>query len=163
MANVLKGGRVTPDIAAFCEELRGGGGAAHPYVVLLGLEALDTGRLLRRVEEGFSFCELERFRRNIGLSMNDLADLIQIKPRTLSRRKGEGRLKPEESDRLLRASRVFGRALQLFEGNAEAARNWLFTPRPALGGVVPLAMARTDVGAREVEDLIGRLEHGVFS
>ena len=69
---------------------------------------------------------------------------------------------PDESDRLLRASRVFGRALELFEGDPEAARRWLGLPQPALGGATPLAFARTEAGAREVEDLVGRLEHGVF-
>jgi hypothetical protein len=45
----------------------------------------------------------------------------------------------------------------------EAARQWLRTPKGALGDATPLAFAATDVGAREVEDLIGRAEHGVFS
>lgn len=87
-----------------------------------------------------------------------LAELAQIPPRTLARRKEEGRLDPDESDRLLRASRVFGRALALFEGDVDAARTWLSAEQPALGGMAPLELATTDVGAREVENLIGRLE-----
>jgi putative toxin-antitoxin system antitoxin component (TIGR02293 family) len=69
----------------------------------------------------------------------------------------------EESDRLLRAGRVFGRALELFDGDTNAARNWLSKPQPALGGGVPLELAETEVGAREVEAAIGRIEHGVYS
>jgi putative toxin-antitoxin system antitoxin component (TIGR02293 family) len=102
-------------------------------------------------------------RSNVGLSREALADLVQIKPRTLDRRKEGGRLRPEESDRLLRAARVFGGTIALFEGDADAARTWLSSPQRALGGAVPLEMARTEVGAREVESLVGRLEHGVFS
>ena len=86
-----------------------------------------------------------------------------MKPRTLDRRKREGHLLPEESDRLLRVSRVFGKALELFEGDPKSAREWLSAPQTALGGAVPLDMARTDIGALEVEALAGRLEHGVFS
>ena len=63
----------------------------------------------------------------------------------------------------MRASRVFERAVDLFEGDAPAATRWLRTPQAGLGGRKPLELASTDVGAREVEDLIGRLEHGVFS
>ena len=72
-----------------------------------------------------------------------------------------GRLQPEESDRLLRASRVFGRALELFEGDPEAARRWLDTPQAAIGGARPFDTIRTDIGAREVEFVIDRLEQGL--
>jgi putative toxin-antitoxin system antitoxin component (TIGR02293 family) len=68
-----------------------------------------------------------------------------------------------ESDRLVRASRIFGRALSLFEGDRDAATHWLSEPQKALGGEVPLSVARTELGALEVERLIARLEHGVFS
>src|SRR6476620_10593005 len=50
-----------------------------------------------------------------------------------------------------RAARVFGRALALFEGDRHAASEWLTRPQPALGGAVPIALARSDFGAREVE------------
>jgi putative toxin-antitoxin system antitoxin component (TIGR02293 family) len=135
----------------------------HPYVRLLGLEPLDTARLVERVREGFAVRELDLLRKNVGLSRDEMADLVQIKPRTLDRRRKKGRLQPEESDRLLRVSRVFGRAIALFEGDVEAAREWLSSSQSALGGAVPLEMAKTDIGAREVESLIGRLEQGVFS
>jgi putative toxin-antitoxin system antitoxin component (TIGR02293 family) len=64
---------------------------------------------------------------------------------------------------LLRTVRVFGKALMLFDGDVDAARTWLSTPAPALGDRTPEDVAATDLGAREVESLIGRLEHGVFS
>jgi putative toxin-antitoxin system antitoxin component (TIGR02293 family) len=152
------------DLSRFWGEIESGGwGANHPYLLLLGLDPMDTPRLVERVEEGLSFRELERLRQNMGLSMDQMAELVQIRPRTLDRRKKEGRLHPEESDRLLRATRVFGRAIALFEGVVEGALGWLATPQRALGGAVPLEMARIEIGAREVEGLIGRLEHGVFS
>jgi putative toxin-antitoxin system antitoxin component (TIGR02293 family) len=152
------------DLLRFWEEIEGGRwGADHPYLLLLGLDPMDTSRLVERVEEGLSFGELEHLRRNMNLSREEVAELVQIRPRTLDRRKREGRLHPEESDRLLRASRVFGKAIALFEGDAASARGWLSSAQRALGGAVPLEMAKTEIGAREVEDLIGRLEHGVFS
>ena len=89
--------------------------------------------------------------------------LIDVPRRTLTRRKRDGRFLPSESDRLLRAARIFGQALALFEGDRDAAKDWLDTAQRALGGVSPLDLARTEAGAREVERLIGRLEHGVFS
>lgn len=152
------------DLSRFWAAIESGGqGGDHPYLLLLGLEPMDTFRLVERVEEGFSFGELEHLMRNVGLSREEVAGLVQIKPRTLDRRKKEGRLNPEESDRLLRVSRVFGSAIALFEGDTGAARGWLSSRQRALGGAVPLVMAKTEIGAREVEGLIGRLEYGVFS
>ncbi|MGH7340548.1 MAG: antitoxin Xre/MbcA/ParS toxin-binding domain-containing protein [Candidatus Rokuibacteriota bacterium] len=78
-------------------------------------------------------------------------------------RKKAKRLTPGESDRLLRTARIFGLAVDLFGGDRQAARQWLRTPKRALGEATPLGYAATEVGAREVEDLIGRAKHGVFS
>jgi putative toxin-antitoxin system antitoxin component (TIGR02293 family) len=75
----------------------------------------------------------------------------------------EGRLKADESDRLLRLARVFGSALDLFNGNREAAVLWLTDINIALGGVAPLEFARTQLGADEVENLAGRIQYGIFS
>jgi len=44
-----------------------------------------------------------------------------------------------------------------------AARQWMRSSQQSFDGATPWDMARTEVGAREVESLIGRLEHGVFS
>jgi putative toxin-antitoxin system antitoxin component (TIGR02293 family) len=45
----------------------------------------------------------------------------------------------------------------------EAGRQWLSSPQVGLGGAVPLEYAETELGAREVEHLLGRIEHGVYS
>ena len=155
--------RSTEDLRKFRARIGAAEGGGNPaYMLLLGFEPLDSAALVARVEEGFSYRALEHLKANVGLSREALADLVQINPRTLDRRKG-GRLRPNESDRLLRAARVFGETIALFEGDVDAAGTWLSSPQRALGGAVPLEMARTEVGAREVESLVGRLEHGVFS
>jgi putative toxin-antitoxin system antitoxin component (TIGR02293 family) len=86
-----------------------------------------------------------------------------IPERTLARRKTAGKLAPDESERLLRIANLFEKCVELFEGDVTAAVNWLTSPKKALNQERPLMYARTEFGAREVEDLIGRLEHGVFS
>jgi putative toxin-antitoxin system antitoxin component (TIGR02293 family) len=105
---------------------------------------------------------LERFRRNTSLPVELILALVDIPRRTLTRRKRTGRLRPGESDRLVRAARVFGRALQLFEGDRDAALEWLTSSQRALGGAVPIDLVTREVGARDVEQLIGRLEYGVY-
>lgn len=163
MAVVLGRGVESRDLEDFRRGAEGGRLSSYSYVTLLGLSVQDPIDISRRVAKGLAFETLERFQKNSGLSTSDLADAVEIKPRTLHRRKEQGRLEPEESDRLMRVSRIFGRALELFEGNAEGARLWLSTGQRALRGERPIVLAKTDLGAREVEALIGRLEHGVLA
>ena len=135
----------------------------HGYAALLGLRTFDTPGLLARIHAGLSFHAWERFLQTTGLPRDVVLEAVQISSRTLARRRSEGRLQTDESDRLLRLARVFARTQALFEGRADAARAWLLGEQMALGGATPLRYASTDVGAREVEALIGRLEHGVAS
>jgi putative toxin-antitoxin system antitoxin component (TIGR02293 family) len=153
----------TKDLDRFRHYLRRGAPGPYAYVILLGLETFDPLDLLRAVKKGLSYRTFERFRRNTSLSFERVTNLIDVPRRTMTRRKREGRLLPDESDRLLRAARLFGKTLELFEGDRDAATEWLTTPQPALGGTIPLDLARTEVGAQEVERLVGRLEHGVFA
>lgn len=154
---------VPSDIRALRRLVEAGPPGKHPYVVLLGLRSFDTPSLTRNLLEGLSFESLVRLQKNMDLPLKELAHLIDISTRTLARRRDRGRLEPDESDRLVRLSRVFALALELFEGDVESARSWLSRPQPALGDATPLDMVRTEVGAREVEALIGGLEHGVYS
>ncbi len=151
------------DLAEFRLRLRSGPRPGHFYAALLGLRTYEPLELSEQIRKGLRCSTFVRFQRNTNLSAKVLSELTQIPSRTLARRKAEGKLDPEQSDRLLRASRVFGRALGLFEGDNAAAKDWLSSAQPALGGRVPLELAKTEVGAKEVESLIGRLEHGIPS
>lgn len=154
--------RPPKDVEYLRQELRTGVVREHAYAALVGLRTVvDTAYLLDRVEKGLPYRALERLQKNLGLPKRRLAELVGIPPRTLARRKAEGRLHPDESDRLLRLSRVFMKALELFEGDFLGTKAWLMGPNPGLGGQTPIDFARTEVGAREVENLIGRLEHGI--
>jgi putative toxin-antitoxin system antitoxin component (TIGR02293 family) len=55
-----------------------------------------------------------------------------------------------------------GKATEVLE-TKENARRWLGSAQVGLGGAIPLDYAETEVGAREVEDLLGRIEYGVYS
>jgi putative toxin-antitoxin system antitoxin component (TIGR02293 family) len=152
-----------PDVARLSRFFRDGAPGPNAHVVLLGLSAFDTADLIEAIQKGFRYQTFERFRRNIALPVETIMALVNIPRRTLTRRKLEGRFAPEESDRLVRASRVYSKALQLFDGDSEAASHWLVAPQRGLGGGVPVVLSSTEVGAREVERLIDRLEHGVFA
>src|SRR6059058_464086 len=83
--------------------------AARSSYELLGLKAETTLDLVEHVERGLNFNSVERLRQKMGIPMKAMAELLQIKSRTLLRRKAEGRLHPDESDRVLRASPILAR------------------------------------------------------
>lgn len=134
----------------------------------LGLRATTASAVIERIERGFSIASVDRLRQRLGLSADEAADIVGASARTLARRRKEGRLAADESDRLYRLARLFERAVAVFytgdQAETEAdARRWFKQPQWALGGATPLAYAHTEPGAREVEDLLDRIEYGVLA
>ena len=98
-----------------------------------------------------------------GVGRIAMATVIGLSPTTLARRRRARTLTPAESDRLVRVACLVAMAYQLMQGDGEAARRWLQERHELIEGESPLERASTDVGGREVEQLIGRLRHGTFS
>lgn len=124
--------------------------------------AHDTARLIERVRSGLPYSALEAVCARFQIGPRELVAILHLPARTLARRKRERRLRADESDRLLRLGRLAALAEQVL-GNREKATSWLHRPNQALGSVAPLGHLDTDVGAREVEDLLIRIAHGVHS
>jgi len=153
-AGIARAGRQTPRRHPFRFKARGAS---------LGLTTAKTHQLVSQIEAGLPFKTLKSLAAWSGLPITLIASTVGIPERTLARRKSGGRFAPDESERLLRISTVFEQAVELFDGDLAGAVAWLTNPKKVLGDRTPLAYSRTEVGAREVENLIGRLEHGVFS
>lgn len=126
------------------------------------LSEMTADQMIGRVTEGFPVSELTDLQAALDLPMERVAQHLGISRATLHRRKAAGRLDEGESDRVLRFVRLFARAVDVLETPTNA-RAWLKAPQYGLGGEVPLAYAETEIGAREVEDLLGRIEHSVYS
>jgi putative toxin-antitoxin system antitoxin component (TIGR02293 family) len=119
---------------------------------------------LERISKGIPISEFNALIVRLGLTKEDFARKIGVSAATLSRRKKtQAPLDPEHSDRLMRFQRLFEKAVELFDGNEDTARNWLSRPARALNFQKPFDVADTETGAREVENLIGRLEYGVLT
>ena len=119
-------------------------------------------KLIQSLKAGLPVQELDELRGHLDLPMERLAPMLGISKATLHRRKISGRLDPAESDRVVRFARLLGQAVEVLESVANA-RLWLTAPQAGLAGAVPLEYAETEVGAREVEDLLTRIEYGVYS
>ncbi len=123
----------------------------------------NPSELVAVLEVGLPFRELEALQTRLSVSSEKLAPMLGLSKATFHRRRGdEGRLSPAVSDRVVRYALLLGQAINVFEG-LEAAKQWLNAPQVGLGGSVPLEYAKTEIGAREVENLLGRIEYGVYS
>jgi putative toxin-antitoxin system antitoxin component (TIGR02293 family) len=119
--------------------------------------------LVEVLQVGLPFQELEDLQTLLAVPVEKLAPMLGISKATFHRRKGDAsKLPPAVSDRVVRYAQLLGQAFKVFE-DLEAAKQWLNAPQFGLGGAVPLDYAKTEVGAREVENLLGRIEHGVYS
>jgi putative toxin-antitoxin system antitoxin component (TIGR02293 family) len=132
--------------------------AAAPTARAKGAVA-SKSLVVRRVKEGLPASAFDLLCQAFEVARERMCQIVQIPARTLARRTV---FKPEESERIVRLGRLFQRATEVLGSDVEA-RTWFRAPQSALGGVSPLDYADTEPGAREVEDLLGRLEHGVFA
>ncbi len=96
------------------------------------------------------------------LTPREAATIFHIPARTLARRRIERRFLPDESDRIFRFARIAARASDVL-GSDEKAGLWLHRSNRALGGSPPLTLLGTDAGIEQIEMVLGRLEHGVYS
>ncbi|HEU4588652.1 MAG TPA: antitoxin Xre/MbcA/ParS toxin-binding domain-containing protein [Gemmatimonadales bacterium] len=118
-------------------------------LVRAGLPAAALDHLLAELAEG-------------GSPVSDVYRVVGS-ARTLQRKRTQrARLSVDESDRLARLARLVVRAEEAL-GDRTNAVQWLIRANRALGGNRPLALLDSDAGARAVEQVLGRIEYGVYS
>lgn len=117
--------------------------------------------LVDMVREGLPWALYQGVMTDLGYTDQMAAGVLHIPLRTLTRRKG-GRLDPQESERVLRLVRLRAKAEDVL-GTGEKATLWLESPNRALGGLPPLSLLDTDIGTQAAEDVLTRIEYGVYS
>jgi len=128
----------------------------------LGRNLASQRDLCEAIRQGFRPAVVEELMRSSGLTLKELAEALDLSPRSLQRRRRSGRLARFESDRLYRLARIVALA-QHNLGNRESASRWLKRANRALGGVAPISAMDTELGARLVEDVLGRIAYGGIS
>ena len=120
-------------------------------------------KMAELVSNGLPAATLRHLAAAFGLMPTGIASLVNITEKTILRRlHAKGKLKPDESERVARIMRVFVRAVEVLQSEAKA-RAWLAKPLRVLAGKSPMQLMASEQGAREVEQVLGRLEHGVFA
>jgi putative toxin-antitoxin system antitoxin component (TIGR02293 family) len=130
---------------------------------VLGEPVKKPGDLARLVRKGLPAKSVIALAEKLALRNSVLTRKLGIPQRTMTRRLGHGsRLSAAESDRAMRLARVYAAAVEMI-GDEDKAVQWLRTPNRALGGESPIDLLDTDIGARAVEDVLGRIAYGVYS
>lgn len=135
----------------------------HGVWARLNLPASHGTRLISAITQGFDVTVVDAVQRELDAPQKVVLEIAGISIRTLARRKKEGRLSTDESDRIASIAAVISAAEGLFEGDHKTAMTWITSPVKGLGGAIPLSLLKTEAGTREVIRMIERLEHGVFS
>src|SRR5438477_12911438 len=119
-------------------------------------------QLERIVQEGIPAPAVRALADFTGTTLTALQAVAGIDRSTFARRdRSRTKLKADESDRIVRFARVAALAIDAL--GREAGLAWLQEPNDALGGRAPFELLKTDVGTRQVEQIIGRIEYGIFS
>ena len=130
---------------------------------VLGKAIKKADELAQLVRKGLPAGSVPALAQKLDLGNAVLSRKLGIPQRTLTRRLSQGaRLTAAESDRTVRFARVYANAVEMI-GDEKKAVEWLRTPNRALGGERPLDQLDTDLGARTVEDILGRIAYGVYS
>ena len=127
----------------------------------IGIQAGKLADLIGTLKKGLPASSLNKLCKHMGVSESRLATTVNIAQRTLTRRKSEGRFRPDESERVLRLARLFERAVEVM-GGEQSAQKWFQSPVKGLGGKTPLEFSDTEPGAQAVEAMLDRIEDGVF-
>jgi putative toxin-antitoxin system antitoxin component (TIGR02293 family) len=122
----------------------------------------NSADVIASIQKGLPVSVVSMLTTDLGIPSLELTKKLGLSKATFHRRQKSGRLSADESDKAVRFARLFGQAVETLESK-EAARRWLSSSQIGLGGAVPLDYAETETGAREVEDLLNRIEYGVIS
>lgn len=125
-------------------------------------KAIDHPDTMRdAIKEGLDINWFSQLARLFGIPATRFAIIVGMDPRTLSRRRREGKLTPRESNALYHLAVLYLHALDVL-GDPETVRIWFNSPEPDFADMCPIELLDTAPGIKEVDHLLGRIEHGVF-
>jgi putative toxin-antitoxin system antitoxin component (TIGR02293 family) len=116
--------------------------------------------LVEDIREGFVFAQVAALAKEAGVALEDLVEFGIIPRRTFTHSKQNQRFTATQSARLARFFRIQQRAKGTFASD-ERAMQWLKRPTEPLQNNAPVSLLDTEEGARLVEDLLTRIDHGI--
>jgi putative toxin-antitoxin system antitoxin component (TIGR02293 family) len=117
--------------------------------------------MIARSRQGVPRVEVDQVAELVGLTDKEMAPILNMSERNMHRLKDEDRLARDSSERLLLLTNLLRHALDVFDGDAETVASWLRTPIRELAQQAPIQLLDTTTGFGLVDDVLGRIEHGI--
>jgi putative toxin-antitoxin system antitoxin component (TIGR02293 family) len=119
--------------------------------------------IIRASESGITKASVDELSRSIGVSKKDMAEeILNVSIKTLERKQPSDKLDKKISSHALEVARVMQHAFEIFE-DEEKAKQWLNRANRALNGIAPVHLLDTMTGINMVNDVLTRIEEGVYS
>jgi putative toxin-antitoxin system antitoxin component (TIGR02293 family) len=119
--------------------------------------------IIEQARQGVVTQQVDQLAGLLAVSFKEMASLLQIAERTLHRFRSEGHLDQQASERLLLLENLAAHGLLVFDGRADAFADWLRYPLRELKDQTPLQLLTTISGFGLVDDVLTRIEYGVYS
>jgi putative toxin-antitoxin system antitoxin component (TIGR02293 family) len=121
-------------------------------------------KLMDELKAGLPSKALDTFKASARLSDDEIAEMLQVGARTLTRTRASQRkrLPADLSDRLFAIASVYALAIDVFHDRSTAF-GWLNEPQFAFRGRIPRKLLSSELGRREVASLLQRIEHGMLA
>ena len=116
----------------------------------------------QKASEGISKSDFLVIVANTGLNLTEFSALLPVSKRTIEKTKDRDLLSPVVSDRVLQIASLYQFGSNVI-GSNQLFQEWLQSPLIALGGKKPIHFINNDTGISMIKDLLGRVEHGVYS
>lgn len=131
--------------------------------VVKGPENKLTGmQKMELVEEGIPKHSLESLKQQIGFDYDQLAQVLNVARATLINKKSSEKFNTDLSDKIMDLADIISYGFEVFEDRSRF-KAWLQLPNRALGSKKPFDLLHTSFGRDEVRDLLGRIDHGIYS
>lgn len=116
------------------------------------------------IQQGLPSQAVFYLQKTLGLADEEYSATLGVSSKWLVRHRKTPKLHldVDVSDRLVRVARLYKLAEEVLE-NQDAAIHWLHRSQPGLNERIPLELMRTEAGAKEVEELLYRIEYGIYS
>lgn len=113
--------------------------------------------------EGITKASLDALIGHIGISKKAFSEnILHASVKTLERKKSTDKLNLHTSSIVIEIAKVVEHAFDVFE-DEEKARKWLNSPVRALNNHKPVDLFYLPTGLKMVDDILGRIEEGVYS
>jgi len=115
-----------------------------------------------RAHEGITKSDFLTVVVDTGMNLTEFSSLLPVSKRTIEKTKNQELLSPAVSDRILQIASLYEHGSIVF-GSLDIFKEWLDTPIIALGQKRPKSFIDNGTGISMINDLLGRIEHGVYS